>query len=122
MKKTNTILIILAILFWGIFFYQGNAQIHIPDSIPVIGGTAEPHIIDTPIQWSVVSPLSIDQKELEFNAVAPALLLLELYMHDLRTYNDSIINNSSPIMWYIKQPDFADFYDWSQEYFKEQLK
>lgn len=118
MKKTNTILILLV---WSLFFSLTTRAQIINDTLGLTWNMTDGFNDGLSPDYSF---FELDQKTLEFNAVAPALLLLELYRIELKKYNDSIIGseNSRPIIYHIKEPDFINFYDWTQEYFKEQLK
>jgi hypothetical protein len=65
-----------------------------------------------------------DIKEIQFEIVAPTMYLMELYMMD--TKNDSIeVWGRNGMNTWVKEPrpkTFEDFYYWTKEYFREQLK
>lgn len=65
---------------------------------------------------------TLSQKDIEFGIVAPTLILLELYMEDIK--NDStLVDYGMPPTFYIKRvPTLSDLYEWQKEYFKEQYK
>ena len=97
---------------------MASAQVVTIDSISLAPRIERlPYIVDgiTGIQ------LSYNPKQAEFDAVAPALLLLEIYMKELRKENVICIDCPEPQQRKI-QPSLEDLYEWQKEYFKEQYK
>ena len=110
-NRINTILIILAVIVWGAFF-TCSAQEKELDSL---GTATNPHILsDSDNDYPFLHYYEPTQKELEFQIVAPSLLLLELYFEN---FDKDTIGNTI-----YSKPTFSGFHAWAKEYFKEQLK